>query len=76
MAIGDVYRSAQDMLAVACDESNAPELRLSALWSLSLDVEVMMAANVVQLRAAGATWADVGAAIGGVTRQAAQQRWG
>jgi hypothetical protein len=27
-------------------------------------------------RAAGATWADVARAVGGISRQAAQQRWG
>jgi hypothetical protein len=48
---------------------------LSLLASLGADVENATRQAVTGLREHGYSWADIGARLG-VTRQAAQQRWG
>jgi hypothetical protein len=48
---------------------------LRELVALGSDVDVAIRTGVAGLRAAGYSWADIGARLG-ITRQAAQQRWG
>jgi hypothetical protein len=48
---------------------------LSLMTRLADDIEVAIAEAVTGLRAFGYSWADIGTRLG-VTRQAAQQRWG
>jgi hypothetical protein len=48
---------------------------LAALVALSAQIEAATADGVAGLRAAGYSWAEIAARLG-VTRQAAQQRWG
>lgn len=48
---------------------------VAALAELSRDVDRVLADAVAGLRAAGYSWAEIAARLG-VTRQAAQQRWG
>jgi hypothetical protein len=48
---------------------------LRALVALGSDVDTAISAGVSGLRAAGYSWADIAARLG-ITRQAAQQRWG
>lgn len=48
---------------------------LTALVELSADVERAMHTAVTGLRAAGFSWAEIGARLN-VSKQAAQQRWG
>lgn len=48
---------------------------LRALVALGSDVDAAISAGVAGLRAAGYSWADIATRLG-VTRQAAQQRWG
>jgi hypothetical protein len=48
---------------------------LAALVALGAEIDAATAAGVAGLRAAGYSWADIAARLG-VTRQAAQQRWG
>lgn len=48
---------------------------LAALAALADDVDTALADAVTGLRAAGFSWAEIGARLG-MTRQAAQQRWG
>lgn len=48
---------------------------LAALAALADDVDTAMHAAVAGLRAAGFSWADIGARLG-MSRQAAQQRYG
>ncbi|PZS26636.1 MAG: hypothetical protein DLM59_17890 [Pseudonocardiales bacterium] len=56
---------------VACGDVEA----LAALLALAEDVDTAAAQGVAGLRAAGYSWAEIAARVG-VTRQAAQQRWG
>ena len=48
---------------------------LNALTALSADIDTAITDAVTGLRACGYSWADIGTRLG-VTRQAAQQRWG
>jgi hypothetical protein len=48
---------------------------LRALVALSADLDSAITAGVDGLRDAGYSWADIATRLG-VTRQAAQQRWG
>jgi len=48
---------------------------LTLLTGLSADIDTAIQAAVTGLRALGYSWADIGARLG-ITRQAAQQRWG
>jgi hypothetical protein len=48
---------------------------LAALVALAAQIEAATADGVAGLRAAGYSWAEIAARLG-VTRQAAQQRWG
>jgi len=48
---------------------------LPLLTSLSADIEDAIAQAITGLHAFGYSWADIAARLG-VTRQAAQQRWG
>ena len=48
---------------------------LSLLTGLAGDIDTAIAAAVTGLRAFGYSWADIGNRLG-ITRQAAQQRWG
>jgi hypothetical protein len=48
---------------------------LTDMADLAAEIEVATGQAVAGLRAAGYSWADIGARFG-ITRQAAQQRWG
>jgi hypothetical protein len=48
---------------------------LTLMTALSADVDTAIAQAVLGLRGFGYSWADIAARLG-VTRQAAQQRWG
>ena len=48
---------------------------LAVLADLATDVDTALAEAVAGLRAAGWSWAEIGARLG-MSRQAAQQRWG
>ena len=48
---------------------------LRALVALGSDVDAAIGAGVAGLRAAGYSWADIAGRLG-MSRQAAQQRWG
>jgi hypothetical protein len=48
---------------------------LTLMLGLSTDLDAAIAQAVTGLRASGYSWAEIGARLG-VTRQAAQQRWG
>jgi hypothetical protein len=48
---------------------------LSLMTSLAADIDQAIAQAVTGLRTQGYSWAEIGSRIG-VTRQAAQQRWG
>ena len=48
---------------------------LHALAALAADIDTALHSAVTGLRAQGYSWADIAARLG-VTRQAAQQRWG
>ena len=48
---------------------------LTLITNLGTDVEDAIRAAVIGLRNCGYSWADIGTRLG-VTRQAAQQRWG
>jgi hypothetical protein len=48
---------------------------LTSLTSLGTEVENAIRQSVIGLRESGYSWADIGLRLG-VTRQAAQQRWG
>lgn len=48
---------------------------LSALADLAADVDTALVEAVAGLRAGGWSWAEIGARLG-MSRQAAQQRWG
>jgi len=48
---------------------------LAVLAALAADVDAATATAVAGLRDAGYSWADIGSRLG-MTRQAAQQRWG
>ncbi len=48
---------------------------LTAMTALSADIDTAIAQAVTGLRGFGYSWADIAARLG-VTRQAAQQRWG
>jgi hypothetical protein len=48
---------------------------LTAMLGLSADLDAAIGQAVTGLRACGYSWGDIGARLG-VTRQAAQQRWG
>jgi hypothetical protein len=48
---------------------------LIAMIGLAQDIDTAIGQAVTGLRACGYSWADIGARLG-VTRQAAQQRWG
>ena len=48
---------------------------LTLMLGLSAEIDTAIAEAVTGLRAAGYSWAEIGARLG-VTRQAAQQRWG
>lgn len=58
---------------VADDAGDIAEL--GTLGALAGDVDAMIASTVTGLRASGHTWQEIGDALG-VTRQAAQQRYG
>lgn len=49
--------------------------RLTALAEQRAAIDAAIAAEVAQRRAAGFSWAAIGAALG-ITKQAAQQRYG
>jgi hypothetical protein len=55
--------------------SMPPAERLAALHRVEPAVRAATQATVEELRAGGATWAEIGRLIG-VTRQTAQIRWG
>lgn len=67
--VGLVWRS--------CDGGGEPDEldRLSVWRVVAHEAEVAISAGVVRARAAGATWAEVGDALG-MTRQGAHQRFG
>jgi hypothetical protein len=48
---------------------------LIAMTSLAKDIDAAIGQAVTGLRAFGYSWAEIGARLG-ITRQAAQQRWG
>ncbi len=48
---------------------------LTAMTDLSAEVDAVIGQAVTGLRGFGYSWADIGARLG-ITRQAAQQRWG
>ena len=48
---------------------------LSLMTSLAADIDQAIAQAVTGLRTQGYSWAEIGSRLG-VTRQAAQQRWG
>ena len=48
---------------------------LPLLTALSADIDIVIGQAITGLRAFGYSWADIAARLG-VTRQAAQQRWG
>ena len=48
---------------------------LTAMASLADDLDAAIRQAIIRLRARGYSWADIGARLG-ITRQAAQQRWG
>ena len=48
---------------------------LTAMTSLADDIDAAIASAVTGLRQRGYSWADIGSRLG-ITRQAAQQRWG
>ena len=48
---------------------------LTGMTALSADLDQAISEAVTGLRDAGYSWADIGARLG-ITRQAAQQRWG
>ena len=48
---------------------------LTLLTGLSADIDTAIHAAVAGLRARGYSWAEIGTRLG-ITRQAAQQRWG
>ena len=48
---------------------------LATLAGLAVDMDAAIHQAITGLRAAGHSWADIAARLG-VTRQAAQQRWG
>jgi hypothetical protein len=48
---------------------------LAALVALAAEIDAATAEGVAGLRAAGYSWAEIAARLG-ITRQAAQQRWG
>jgi hypothetical protein len=48
---------------------------LALMTSLAADIDQAIAQAVTGLRTQGYSWADIGSRLG-VTRQAAQQRWG
>ena len=48
---------------------------LAVLLGLSAEIETAIAQAVTGLRASGYSWAEIGSRLG-ITRQAAQQRWG
>jgi hypothetical protein len=48
---------------------------LTHLTELSADIDTAVGQAVTSLRGVGYSWADIGARLG-ITRQAAQQRWG
>jgi hypothetical protein len=48
---------------------------LTAMTSLAADIDTALREAVIGLRAFGYSWAEIGSRLG-ITRQAAQQRWG
>jgi hypothetical protein len=48
---------------------------LTAMTGLSVEIDAAIGQAVTGLRAFGYSWAEIGARLG-ITRQAAQQRWG
>jgi hypothetical protein len=48
---------------------------LTLMTGLAADIDTAIANAVTGLRATGYSWAEIGARLG-ITRQAAQQRWG
>jgi hypothetical protein len=48
---------------------------LTSMTTLSADIDTAIGQAVAGLRALGYSWADIGTRLG-ITRQAAQQRWG
>ena len=48
---------------------------LEAMTDLSAEIDTAIGQAVTGLRAFGYSWADIGTRLG-ITRQAAQQRWG
>jgi hypothetical protein len=48
---------------------------LTAMTALAADIDTALQAAVDGLRAFGYSWAEIGSRLG-ITRQAAQQRWG
>ncbi|AKI28632.1 hypothetical protein GMA5_18 [Gordonia phage GMA5] len=63
------------MRAYARRVATADPAALGELMTLRAEVDTAIAAAVDGLRAEGFSWADIGAEVG-LTRQAAQQRWG
>jgi hypothetical protein len=48
---------------------------LTLMTSLSAEIDTAIGQAVTGLRAVGYSWAEIGSRLG-ITRQAAQQRWG
>jgi hypothetical protein len=48
---------------------------LTLMTALSADIDTAIAQAITGLRSVGYSWADIAARLG-ITRQAAQQRWG
>jgi hypothetical protein len=48
---------------------------LTSMTDLAAEIDTVICQAVASLRAFGYSWADIGARLG-ITRQAAQQRWG
>jgi hypothetical protein len=55
--------------------ATATSKRLPLVSSLADEIDTAIAEAVKGLRASGYSWAEIGARLG-ITRQAAQQRWG
>jgi hypothetical protein len=67
---GVVERDAADAVADAPDVEG-----LTLMLGLSAEIDTAIAQAVTGLRGFGYSWAEIGSRLG-ITRQAAQQRWG
>ncbi|WP_105973667.1 hypothetical protein [Streptomyces geranii] len=72
-ALGDL---AYDLLAHPADTTDVPPgERVHRTIALRERLDALIAQAVVADREDGATWTQIGRAAGGITRQAAQERW-